>query len=336
MIRFMGLKLASGLAAIFGASILAFIFLRIVPGNPARLILGPLATQQAIDAQITTMGLREPIYAQYLNYMGGFLRGNWGFSYSAGQPVTTQVANRLPATVELALYAFLFAFIAAVVLAVLSTYRRRAIIDGTVRGLAIIGLSMPPFWFGILVLMLFFSYFGILPGPEGRLSPTTAAPDAVTHLYTVDALLHGQFATFLDAVWHLILPAITLGLAPFAFLVRLLRANLLDVSHEAFIVVVRSKGIGRLWAFARHALPNAFLPTLTAAGLILAQLLSGSVLVEKVFNWPGIGALVSDSIVRQDYAVVQAFILLSAFCFVVVNIIVDLLYHVIDPRVRVS
>jgi peptide/nickel transport system permease protein len=134
----------------------------------------------------------------------------------------------------------------------------------------------------------------------------------------------------------LILPSITLGLAPFAYLVRLLRANLLEVSREPFIVVVRSKGIGRFVAFARHALPNAFLPTLTAAGLILAQLLSGSVLVEKVFNWPGVGALVADSILRQDYAVVQSFILLSAFAYVVVNLVVDILYGIIDPRVRIS
>ena len=164
----------------------------------------------------------------------------------------------------------------------------------------------------------------------------TQAPDSITHFYTVDALLRGQFGVFIDAVRHLLLPAITLGLAPFAYLVRLLRANLLEVSREPFIVVVRSKGIGRLMAFARHALPNAFLPTLTAAGLILAQLLSGSVLVEVVFNWPGIGALVADSILRQDYAVVQTFILLSAFAYVIVNLVVDILYGVIDPRIRLS
>jgi peptide/nickel transport system permease protein len=204
-----------------------------------------------------------------------------------------------------------------------------------VRGVEFFGLGTPPFWFGLVLLIVFFEYLGWLPGPEGRLEPGRPAPPEVTRLYTVDALLAGDLATFWDAVEHLILPSVALALAPFAFLVRLLRASLLEVSREPFIVVVRSKGLGRWPAFSRHALPNAFLPTLTAAGLLLAQLIAGSVLVEKVFNWPGVGALVVDSILRQDFAVVQAFILLGAFAYVVVNLIVDILYGVIDPRVRV-
>lgn len=336
MLRLFATKVISSLATIIGASLVTFVLLRLLPGNPARLVVGPLASPQAIAAAEDQMGLHQPVSTQYYTYMTSFLRGDWGFSFSAGQPVTTQISSRLPASIELGLYAFLLAAVAALLLALLSTYRRRPVVDGTVRALAFFGLSMPPFWFGLLVLLLFFSFLGILPGPEGRLSPNAQPPAAITHLYTIDALLQGQLGTFLDAVRHLILPAVTLGLAPFAYLVRLLRANLLEVAREPFIVVVRSKGISRFLAFARHALPNAFLPTLTAGGLILAQLLGGSVLVEKVFNWPGIGALVADAIQRQDYAVVQAFILLSAFAYVVVNLVVDLLYGVIDPRVRVS
>ena len=158
----------------------------------------------------------------------------------------------------------------------------------------------------------------------------------MTHFYTVDALLAGQWSTARDAFAHIILPAVTLALAPFSFLVRLLRANLLDISRENFLVVVRSKGLGRWPAYERHALPNAFLPTLTAGGLLLAQLLTGSVLVEKVFNWPGVGSLIVDSILRQDFAVVQTFILLCAFFYVLINTVVDILYGVVDPRVRVS
>jgi len=329
-------KVIGSLATIIGASIVTFILLRLLPGNPARLVAGPLASAQALAAVEDQMGLHKPIVAQYLAYMSSFVRGDWGFSYSAGQAVTTQIGSRLPASIELGLYAFLFAFLAALLLALLSTYRRRPVVDGTVRGLAFFGLSMPPFWFGLLVLLLFSSALGVLPGPEGRLSVNDTIPHTITGLYTIDALLTGHLGTFFDAIKHLILPAVTLGLAPFAYLVRLLRANLLEVSREPFIVVVRSKGIGRFVAFARHALPNAFLPTLTAAGLILAQLLGGSVLVEKVFNWPGIGALVADAIVRQDYAVVQTFILLSACAYVLVNLAVDLLYGIIDPRVRIS
>jgi ABC-type dipeptide/oligopeptide/nickel transport system permease component len=328
-------RLGSALAAIFGASILAFLLMRVLPGDPARLIAGPLASEEAIEATRERLGLNDPLLTQYWNYITDFLQGDWGFSFGAGQPVTTQIGNRLPATIELGLYAFVLCFVFAVGLALLVTYRRRPIADGTVRGIAFFGLGTPPFWFGLVLLIVFFEYLGWLPGPEGRLSPGTAPPPEVTGLYTIDALLAGQLATFWDAVEHLILPSIALALAPFAFLVRLLRASLLEVSREPFIVVVRSKGLGRGRAFSRHALPNAFLPTLTAAGLLLAQLITGSVLVEKVFDWPGVGALVVDSILRQDFAVVQAFVLLAAVVYVFVNLVVDILYGVIDPRVRV-
>jgi peptide/nickel transport system permease protein len=328
-------RIGSALAAIFGASIIAFIFMRVLPGDPARLIAGPLATEQAIEAQREQLGLNDPLPIQYWDYITDFLRGDWGFSFGAGQPVTTQVGNRLPASIELGLYAFVLCFVFAVALALLVTYRRRPVADATVRGIAFFGLGTPPFWFALVLLIVFFEYLGWLPGPEGRLSPGTSPPPEVTRLYTVDALIAGQFGTLWDAIEHLVLPAIALALAPFAFLVRLLRASLLEVSREPFIVVVRSKGLGRWVAFSRHALPNAFLPTLTAAGLLLAQLIAGSVLVEKVFDWPGVGALVVDSILRQDFAVVQAFVLLGAFAYVAVNLVVDVLYGVIDPRVRV-
>ena len=321
--------------AIFGASILAFVFMRVLPGDPARLIAGPLASEEAIEAQRERLGLNDSLPVQYWNYITDFLQGDWGFSFGAGQPVTTQVGNRLQASIELGLYAFLLCFVFAVGLALFVTYRRRPLADGIVRGISFFGLGTPPFWFGLVLLIVFFEYLGWLPGPEGRLSPGTTPPPEVTRLYTIDALLAGELGTFWNAIEHLILPSVALALAPFAFLVRLLRASLLEVSREPFIVVVRSKGLGRWPAFSRHALPNAFLPTLTAAGLLLAQLLAGSVLVEKVFDWPGVGALVVDSILRQDFAVVQAFILLGAFAYVVVNLIVDILYGVIDPRVRV-
>jgi peptide/nickel transport system permease protein len=328
-------RLGSALAAIFGASILAFVFMRVLPGDPARLIAGPLATEEAIEAQRERLGLNDSLPTQYWNYITDFLRGDWGFSFGAGQPVTTQVGNRLPASIELGFYAFVLCFVFAVGLALFVTYRRRPLADGTVRGIAFFGLGTPPFWFGLVLLIVFFEYLGWLPGPEGRLSPGRTPPPEITRLYTIDALLAGELRTFWSAIEHLILPSVALALAPFAFLVRLLRASLLEISREPFIVVVRSKGLGRWAAFSRHALPNAFLPTLTAAGLLLAQLLAGSVLVEKVFDWPGVGALVVDSILRQDFAVVQAFILLGAFAYVVVNLIVDILYGVIDPRVRV-
>ena len=335
MLRVTASKLFGAVTSVFGASIIAFVFMRMLPGNPARLIVGPLASANAIKQQEIAMGLDKPLPTQYWRYIKGFFTGDWGFAYSAGEPVKHEIVTRLPASAELGLYAFLFAFVLAVVFALLATYRHRPIVDAIVRAVSFFGLGTPPFWFGLIVLLLFSQVWHVFPGPDGRLGPNTAPPPTYTHFYTIDALAAGQWSTFWSAFTHLMLPAITLGLAPFSYLVRLLRANLLDISRESFIVVVRSKGLGRWPAFSHHALPNAFLPTLTASGLLLAQLLAGSVLVETVFNWPGIGALVVDSILRQDYAVVQTFVLLSAVAYVVVNAAVDILYGVVDPRVRI-
>jgi ABC-type dipeptide/oligopeptide/nickel transport system permease component len=334
-LRSLGEKLVGALVAVLGASLVAFVLLRVMPGNPARLIVGPLATPAALKAQEKTMGIGQPLWTQYWKYIRGFVTGDWGFAYSIGEPVRATIASRLPATLELGFYAFLISIVLALLLALAATYRRRPVVDGLVRGLSFFGLGTPPFWFGLIALLLFSQTWHVFPGPDGRLGPSYTAPPEVTHFFTIDALIAGQWATAGNAFAHLALPAITLALAPLAFLVRLLRANLLDISRESFIVVARSKGLGRWSAATHHALPNAFLPTLTASGLLLAQLLTGSVLIEKVFNWPGVGALVVDSILRQDFAVVQTFILLSACFYVAINLLIDVLYGVIDPRVRI-
>src|SRR5262249_32674230 len=228
------------LVTLFGASVLAFLFVRVLPGDPVRLILGRLATPQAVAAQRHAMGLDQPLPAQYYHYISSFFRGDWGFAYTLGQPVTTVIGSRVPASLELALYAFTLAFVMSVTLALLVTYRRRRWADSLVRGVSFIGLGTPPFWLALPLLLVFTQHFHWLPGPEGRLSENVNPPPAVTHLYTVDALIAGQFGTFWDALRHLVLPAVTLAFASFAFLVRLLRANLLEVSREPFMTVVRA------------------------------------------------------------------------------------------------
>jgi ABC-type dipeptide/oligopeptide/nickel transport system permease component len=329
-------KLAGAAVTIFGASIISFVLLRILPGDPARLIAGPLAPASAVEAVYRQLGLDQPIHIQYYRYISAFVRGDWGFSFSSGTPVREIISTRLPATIELALYAFVIAITGAILLALLATYRRQPALDRIVRSLSSFGQGVPSFWFALLSLMLFFEFLGILPGPDGRLDPRSLPPLHVTGLFTVDALLSGRADLFWEALTYLILPTVSLALPPFAFLVRLLRANLLEVSREPFILVVRSKGISRWVTFLNHALPNAFLPTLTASGLVLAELLTGSVLIEKIFSWPGVGSLVVDSILRQDYAVAQAFFLLSATAYVVVNMAIDFLYGAVDPRTRVA
>lgn len=328
-------RVIGSIGAIFGATILAFIIMRALPGNPARLIVGPLATPQALASVSHQIGLDKPLFTQYWLYISNFFRGDWGYSYSDGQDVKSLIGERLPATIELALFSFTFTMISSVVLALLVTYRRRPLADRILRAVAYLGFGTPPFFVALLLLIVFFRSLHWLPGPEGRLGLQETPPPTVTHMYTIDALIAGQWGTFWSAVKHLILPSIALGLASFSFIVRLLRANLLEVSREPFLTVSRGKGLRRWTAFRRHALPNAFLPTLTIAGLVLGEFLAGSVLIERVFNWPGVGSLVFEAIVKQDYAVVQTFILLSAVMFVLVNLIVDLLYSVIDPRVRI-
>lgn len=335
MARVIALRVLGSIGAVFGATLLAFVIMRVLPGNPARLILGPLATQHAVTALNHQLGLDRPLYVQYWRYVSDFFRGNWGYSYSDGATVRNLIGERAPATIELALFSFVIAMLAAVSLALLSTYRHRPITDRLVRGVSYLGFGTPPFFLGLLLLVVFFKSLHVLPGPEGRLSVQASPPPAVTRMFTVDALLAGELGTFWEALKHLILPALALGVSSFSFLVRLLRANLLEVSREPFITVARGKGLRRWSAFRHHALPNAFLPTLTAGGLVLGEFLAGSVLIERIFNWPGVGALVFDAIVKQDYAIVQTFILLSAVMFVLVNLVVDLLYAVIDPRVRI-
>lgn len=335
MVRVIAYRLLGSIAAILGASLLAFLIMRVLPGDPARLILGPLATPKALAEVNHQLGLDESLIAQYWHYISDFFRGDWGYSYALSAPVKPLFVERFPATIELALFSFAITMGAAVGLALLSTYRHRPITDGLVRGASYIGFGTPPFFLALLLLIIFFKTLHWLPGPEGRLPVGATPPPSVTGLYPIDALLAGELNTFWESIKHLILPGIALGIASFSFMVRLLRANLLEVSREPFITVARGKGLRRWTAFRRHALPNAFLPTLTSGGLVLGEFLAGSVLVERVFDWPGIGSLVFEAIVKQDFAIVQTFILLSAVIFVLVNLLVDLLYAVIDPRVRI-
>lgn len=333
MIDFLLARIGSAIVTIFGASVLAFAVLRTVPTNPARLIAGPFANDEVIAQVTANLGLDKSLPVQYLDYVTSFFIGDWGFSYSAGQPVLSQITERLPASAELALYAFLFAFFGAVLVTVLVSFLNSRWLDRFLRLLSFISVGVPPFWLALLFLMVFFERLGWFPGPVGR---GPAPTGLYTGLFTIDYLLAGDFAGFGTALHHLALPSIALALGPFGYLVRLLRANLLDIINEPFVTVLHAKGVAPISTHFRHILPNAFLPTLTAGGLILAQLLGGSVLVERIFVWPGIGTLVIDGILRQDYAVVQAFIMLSAIIYIGVNLLVDILYGYVDPRVRRS
>lgn len=325
-------RVTSSFLALLGAAAFAFIALRLAPGDAARLTLGAFATEEAVAALRAEMGLDQPLLIQFGNYVWDFFSGDWGRSYSLGQSVRGLLAERFPATLELGLYAFFMAFTSAIFLALVGTYRRGPISDGVPKAMGVLALGVPQFWFGLVTLIVGFEMTGLFPGPEGRLSSGMTAPVGPTGLYTVDALIAGDFEVFLSALHHLFLPALALGLLPFGFLYRLLRTNLEDVSGAPFALVARAHGQSRLRVLLTYSLPNAIIPTLTASGLILGQLLAGSVLVELVFNWPGAGALVTKGVLQQDYSVVQTFILLSAVVYIVTNLIVDIIAAIIDPR----
>jgi len=332
--RKIGSIAGGGVVTLFLASVAVFVILRILPADPTRLILGPFATAGALHHERVLLGLNLPVYIQYVHYVAGFVRGNWGFDYGTGTPVLKEVVTRLPASLELGFYAMMFATVGAVCAALFSVGARSRLVDSACRAVAFVGLGSPPFWISLVLLVLFAQYLRWLPGPVGRLSIGVAPPPTVTHFYTFDALIAGQWGKVTDALDHILLPALTLGLAPFGFLFRLLRHSLLEVSDAEFLLVCQGKGLTRWQALVRHGLPNALLPALTALGLLVGQLVAGSVLVEAVFNWPGVGQLVVNSVLAREYAVVEAFVILSAIAFIVVNRIVDALYVVVDPRLR--
>ena len=332
--RFFAKRVAWGLATLFGASVIAFILMRVVPGDPARQAAGELSSQAAVQAEAHSMGLDRPLPVQYFRFVKGFFTGNWGFAYSMGIPARQAITSHLMATVELAFYAFVIAAVISLVLAVLAAYTRNRLVDGTIRALSSVGMATPQFYLALVALVLFTQRLHLLSGPEGRLSPNLSPPPHVTGFYTIDALLNGNLTVFGSAVSHLLLPCLVMSVVPTSFLMRLLRANLLETSRDHYMLVLTAKGTSRLSAYLRHALPNAALPTITAGGLILAEMLVGSVLTEKAFSWPGVGELVVSAVGAKDFSVVQSFVMLSAFAYVLVNTVVDLLYGVIDPRVR--
>jgi peptide/nickel transport system permease protein len=316
------------------ASVIAFCLLRLSPGDPARLVLGPQASQEAVERLRTEMGLDDSLVEQYVTYVSELIRGDLGFSWRTNVPVSTELASRLPATVELALYSMALAVLLAIPIGVFSAGGRRWI-DHASRVGAIVALGTPAFWLGLMLILVFFTWLDVAPVPFGRLDDDVAAPDKITGLVTVDSILQGRPDALANGLAHLALPAITLALPLAAYLSRIVRRSVIDVYRLDFVKAARAKGAGERRILFRHALPNALLPVLTLSVLWLGDLLAGALLVEAVFNWPGIGGWVAESIVAQDFAPVQAAIILGAVTYSALNLCADVLYAYVDPRVRI-
>ncbi len=317
---------------LLGVSIVVFFMVRAIPGDPAQLLLGQQATEEQVQQVRQNMGLDKPVIVQYGIFLADAVRGDLGDSIVTGRPVTTELLARLPATLELTAFAMLVAILVGVPVGVISAVKQYSLLDKFTSVLALIGLSMPIFWLAMILIVIFFVNLGWLPFP-GRLS-TGYAVTSITGLVLVDSLLTLNFAAFWDGLKHLILPAIALGTIPMAVIMRMTRSSMLEVMGEDYVRTARAKGVVPWRVIFKHALRNAMLPTVTVIGLQAGLLMGGAVITETIFSWPGVGQIAAESVYRRDYAMIQGVVLYGATLFVLVNLVVDVLYAVLDPRVR--
>jgi ABC-type dipeptide/oligopeptide/nickel transport system permease component len=316
--------------------IVTFLLTRALPGDPAAYFAGPAATKEAIEQIRASLGLDKSIAHQFAFYLKDLAKGDLGQSLSTGQPVVTEIRQRLPASLELTLCGLLFSVSIAIPLGVLAATRPGSWVDHLCRVLSTTGVSLPTFFTGLLLAYIFYFLLGIAPSPLGRLDVALSPPPAVTGLYLVDSLLARDLETFWSSLKQLILPAVTLGLFVMAPLMRMTRASMLGVLSSDFIRTARASGLPRGTVLYKYAFRNALLPIVTTLGMVFSFLLGSNVLVEKVFAWPGIGSYVIEALVASDYAPVQGFVLTMALVYVALNLTIDILYGVIDPRVAIE
>lgn len=317
---------------LIGLSLITFTLSRLVPADPARTMLGPRASKSAVEKVRAQYGLDQSPPRQYLTYVEGVLHLDFGVSFSSRRPVREDLGNYLPATIELGLYAFIISAIIGVPLGVASAVKRDTFVDHISRFVSISGLALPVFWLALMTQFLFYGKLGWLPDGE-RLPLGVDPPRTITHLYAIDALITGNFHVFKIAVEHLIMPVLVLAYGSLAVVTRMVRGGMLEVLNQDYIRTARAKGLGSRSVVLAHALKNALLPATTSLGLQVGLLFSGAFLVEIVFSWPGIGRYTVQAVEKIDYNAIMATTLIVAFIFVLVNLLVDILYLFLDPRI---
>ncbi|MDT0319669.1 ABC transporter permease [Streptomyces millisiae] len=334
MLRLIVRRLLQVVPTLLGLSVLLFLWLHRLPGGPASALLGERATEASRRQIEEALGLNDPVWVQYAHWMERLVQFDFGASVRTGRPVLEEFTQRFPATVELALSAMLIAVVVGIPLGYFAARRRGSWLDvGAVSG-SLIGICIPVFFLGFILRAVFAVNLGWLPS-FGRQSTGINATE-VTGFYVLDGLLTGEWDASWDAVEHLILPALALSSIPLAVIVRITRASVLEVLGEDYVRTAESKGIARRVVRGRHVLRNALLPVVTTVGLLTGSLLSGAVLTESVFAFGGIGSFIRDAIDARDYPVLMGFILFIALLYVAINLLVDLAYSLIDPRVRVN
>ncbi len=333
MFSFILKRLATLIPTLIGITLVAFGLIRLIPGDPIEVMMGERRLDPEVHAaMVKSLGLDLPLTTQYFRYLGNLLHGDLGQSLVSREPVAKEFAALFPATVELALTALLLAVTLGLLLGMLAGLKRGSLFDQGVMGMATVGYSMPVFWWGLILIMFFSVNLGWTP-VSGRISIEYDVA-RVSGFLLVDSWLSGEEGAFSSALAHLLLPAVVLGTSSLAVVARMTRSSMLEVLREDYVRTARAKGLSPVRVVVVHALRNALIPVLTVVGMQTGSLLAGAVLTETIFSWPGIGKWLIDSIARRDYPVVQAGILISALTFIAVNLFVDILYGVVNPRIR--
>lgn len=334
MFAFIGRRLLLLIPVLLGVTVVTFTLTRIIPGNPIDLMVSPLASEETRARIAENAGLNDPLWVQYFRYINGVVRGDFGDSFVTNQPVLEDLTSRFMPTFELTLYAMLLAISLAVPLGIASAVWSGKWIDHISRLLAIFGVAMPVFWVSLVAIYVFFFLLNWLPAPQGRISVIVSPPDTITGLYTIDSLITGNWPALRSSVQAILMPACVLAFAAMAPLARMTRASMIDALEADYTRAARALGLSEMSVILRHALRNAILPVITMIAIVYGYLLGGVVLVENVFAWPGLGRYVYNAIASSDYPALQGFILYSTTVYVMLFLLVDILYVLLDPRVR--
>jgi peptide/nickel transport system permease protein len=338
MLKFILRRLTWLIFVILGLCVITFILSRVVPGDPAELYLGPRPKPEQVELVRTQLGLDKPQYLQFLYYLRDLSQGNLGESLRTHRPVMIGILEHLPATLELMFTAIVLALLVGIPIGVISAKKENTLIDHLNRFFSVAGTSLPSFWLAMIFQIIFFRWLGIFP-IGGRLDTIVGLlnpVDKITGFLIADALISGNWPAFKDAVWHLILPSMTLAAYPTGVIARMTRSTMLEVLREDYITTARSFGISENEILFFQGLRNALAPTLTTAGLCFAYLLIGTFYIELIFFWPGIGKYITNAILLNDYPVIMGVALLMALFYVLVNLIVDILIAIVDPRIRLE
>ncbi len=319
---------------LLGVSILVFVMLHLTPGDPAELLLGERATEEALVELREHLGLNEPLYVQYGMFLKRLMKGDLGETIWTRQQVWTEVKERFPATIELTVVALCIACFFGIIFGIISATKQYSIFDYVSMIGALAGVSMPIFWLGLIFMLIFSLNLGWLP-ISGRLSVDIDL-EIITNFYILDAVLTRNWAALKDAVWHIIMPAVTLSTIPMAIVARMTRSAMLEVLRQDYIKTAKAKGLSNFTVTFKHALRNALIPVVTTVGLQFGVALGGAILTETIFAWPGVGKWMYDAVMQRDYMVIQGGTLFIAAVFVVINLCVDVLYAVINPRISVQ